>query len=117
MFLEKIKDIFETFFLVYAIAIFCMYFWLAIISAKELIQSFRNAKITNYDAIISSPVAPMITVLAPAYNESLTIVENIKALLGLHYPNFEIIVNFFPPSYILKRHFPPMKEPLKICVA
>jgi len=34
----------------------------------------------------------MITVIAPAYNESLTIVENIKALLALYYPNFEIVV-------------------------
>jgi cellulose synthase/poly-beta-1,6-N-acetylglucosamine synthase-like glycosyltransferase len=34
----------------------------------------------------------MITVIAPAYNESLSIVENIKALLTLYYPNFEIVV-------------------------
>jgi cellulose synthase/poly-beta-1,6-N-acetylglucosamine synthase-like glycosyltransferase len=34
----------------------------------------------------------MVSVIAPAYNESLTIVDNIKALLGLYYPNFEIII-------------------------
>jgi len=76
----------------YAISIFCFYFWLAIVSAKELIKNINEAKTTNYDALISSPFAPMISVLAPAFNESLTIVENIKALLGLYYPSFEIIV-------------------------
>jgi len=80
------------FILFYAVSIFSIYIWLAIVSAKELRRNFFNAKITRYDAIISSPFAPVITVIAPAYNESLTIVENIKALLGLYYPSFEIVV-------------------------
>ena len=37
-------------------------------------------------------VAPPIALLAPAYNEELTIVENIRSLLALHYPKFEVIV-------------------------
>jgi len=82
----------DSFFLFYAISIFSLYLLLAIISAKELRRSLNNSKITNFEAIISSPFAPMITVIAPAYNESLTIVENIKALLALYYPSFEIIV-------------------------
>ncbi len=90
--MDILKAIFETFILYYAISIFSIYLLLAIISARELRRSIYNAKITNYDAVISSPFAPMITVIAPAYNESLTIVENIKALLALYYPNFEIIV-------------------------
>jgi poly-beta-1,6-N-acetyl-D-glucosamine synthase len=87
-----IQNIIESLFLVYAISIFSFYFWLAIVSAKELIKNINQAKNTNYDALLSSPFTPMISVLAPAYNESLTIVENIKALLGLYYPSFEIIV-------------------------
>ncbi len=87
-----IKNIFESFFLVYAITIISAYFILAFISVKELLRNYHAAKITNYDAILSSPFAPLITVIAPAYNESLTIVENIKALLGLYYPSFEIII-------------------------
>lgn len=92
MTLHLFKTIFETFFLVYAIGIFGVYLWLAFLSAIELARNFYISKITHYDAIISSPLAPMITVIAPAYNESLTIVENIKALLALYYPSFEIIV-------------------------
>jgi len=89
---ESIRTLIETLFLLYALCIFGIYFWLAIVSAKELIKNINEAKITNYEALLSSPFAPLISVLAPAFNESLTIVENIKALLGLYYPSFEIIV-------------------------
>jgi len=37
-------------------------------------------------------LAPPIAIIAPAYNEALTIVESVKALLALHYPEFEVIV-------------------------
>lgn len=36
--------------------------------------------------------APPIAVLAPAYNEEVTIVESVNSLLALHYPQFEVIV-------------------------
>ena len=37
-------------------------------------------------------LAPPIAIIAPAYNEELTIVESTKALLALHYPDFEVII-------------------------
>ena len=37
-------------------------------------------------------LAPPIAIVAPAYNEGLTIEESVKALLALHYPDFEVIV-------------------------
>jgi cellulose synthase/poly-beta-1,6-N-acetylglucosamine synthase-like glycosyltransferase len=36
--------------------------------------------------------APTIAVLAPAFNEEVTIVESVTSLLALHYPDFEVIV-------------------------
>lgn len=90
--MSTVKSVIEYLFLVYAVSIFGFYFWLAVVSAMELIKNIRESKTTNYDALLSSPFAPVISVLAPAYNESLTIVENINALLGLYYPSFEIIV-------------------------
>lgn len=37
-------------------------------------------------------VAPPIAVIAPAYNEELSIIESVEALLALHYPEFEVLV-------------------------
>lgn len=92
MILRILEAVVENVILFYAICIFSIYLVLAIISAFELRRKYHLGKVANYDAILSSPFAPSISVVAPAYNESLTIVENIKALLALYYPNFEIVV-------------------------
>lgn len=39
-----------------------------------------------------SDQAPSIAVLAPAYNEELSVVESVRSLLALHYPNFEVLL-------------------------
>ena len=41
--------------------------------------------------LLSDSTMP-ISLLVPAYNEAETIVENIRSMLSLHYPNFEVIV-------------------------
>lgn len=44
------------------------------------------------EAILMSPAAPGISVLAPAYNEALSIVASVNAQLRLRYPSHEVIV-------------------------
>jgi len=39
-----------------------------------------------------SDAAPPIALLAPAYNEAMTIAESVRSLLSLRYPSFEVIV-------------------------
>lgn len=39
-----------------------------------------------------SEQAPAISILAPAFNEEVTITESVRSLMALHYPDFEVIV-------------------------
>ena len=41
---------------------------------------------------MASPLAPTITIIAPAYNEGLTIVEHIRPLPSLQYVNYDVMV-------------------------
>jgi cellulose synthase/poly-beta-1,6-N-acetylglucosamine synthase-like glycosyltransferase len=42
--------------------------------------------------VLQSDIAPTISVLAPAHNEAATIAASVRAMLGLSYPNLEVVV-------------------------
>ena len=65
---------------------------LAIISAFALISYIRRNRFIDYSAILSSPLTPGVSIIAPAFNECENIVNSVKALLLLHYPGHEVIV-------------------------
>ncbi len=83
---------FNNLFLVIAALIMAIYLFLGVISMFQLLEYKRANRYTDFSALLSSPLAPGVTVIAPAYNESETIVDNIKALFKLQYNNYEIIV-------------------------
>lgn len=39
-----------------------------------------------------SPLTPGVSIIAPAYNEEVTIIDNVKSMLSVLYPNFDVIV-------------------------
>ena len=90
--LRFIAYLIDNFILVYTIAIISAYIILAVISAVTLTNYLRKNSFVDYNAILSSPLAPGISIIAPAYNESKTIVDNIRALLLIYYPDFEVII-------------------------
>lgn len=90
--MEIISFILTYFILIFSVIICVSYLSLGIISAYQLLYYKRANSAVNYKVLLSSPNAPSISILAPAYNESKTIVDNINALLSIHYNNFEVII-------------------------
>ena len=72
--------------------IFTTYLVLTIFSAISLRKYLRKNSYVDYNSIVSSPLAPTISVIAPAFNESQSIEDNIRTLLSLYYNNFEVVV-------------------------
>ena len=77
---------------IYTLLIVSFYTLLAGNSVAVIMDYIRKNKTVYYNDILRSPLAPKISILAPAYNEGLSIVENIRSLLSLHYNNYEIII-------------------------
>ena len=63
-----------------------------VVAFRELRQHRRRASRTDPWWLLTSGVALPISILVPAYNEEETIVENVRSMLALHYPDFEVIV-------------------------
>lgn len=80
----------------------------------------------------SAPYVPSISIVAPAYNEEKTIVDNVRSLLNMDYPKFEVcivndgskdktlelLINTFdlvevPFDYVQKVHSAPFKRLLR----
>jgi len=74
------------------VLIFTTYLGLTIFSAITLRKYLRKNSYVDYNSIVSSPLAPSLSVIAPAYNESRSIVDNIRTLLSLYYNNYEVVV-------------------------
>ncbi|MCK5134795.1 MAG: glycosyltransferase family 2 protein [Bacteroidales bacterium] len=72
--------------------IFSTYLLLTVFSAISLRKYLRKNSYVNYNSIVSSPLAPTLSVIAPAFNETRTIIDNIRTLLSLYYNNYEVIV-------------------------
>jgi len=58
----------------------------------ELRSSHRRIHRATPWWILTSKVSLPISILVPAYNEEKTIVESIRSMLSLHYPDFEVII-------------------------
>lgn len=74
------------------VLIFTVYLILTIFSAVSLRKYLRKNSYVDYNSIVASPMTPTLSLIAPAYNESKTIIDNIRTMLSLYYNNYEVIV-------------------------
>jgi cellulose synthase/poly-beta-1,6-N-acetylglucosamine synthase-like glycosyltransferase len=69
-----------------------MYALLAALSLRGIIRFHRKNSYVDYTKLLESPLAPGISIIAPAFNEAVTIISNVRSLLTLNYPRFEVII-------------------------
>jgi cellulose synthase/poly-beta-1,6-N-acetylglucosamine synthase-like glycosyltransferase len=78
--------------LAYFVALGVFYLVLYVSAAVEMRKYLRQVRAERYREILSSEIAPAISMLVPAHDEESTIVESVRALLTLAYPQLEIVV-------------------------
>ncbi len=82
---------FEHFIIFYVAAINSIYFVLMVLG-YFVVRDSRRLSASELEALSRSPMLPSISILAPAYNESLSIRDSVRAMIELNYPNHEVIV-------------------------
>ncbi len=76
----------------YSFLLFFSYLFIGWFSIIETKRYMRKNSFTDFRVLASSVHAPSVTIIAPAYNEGKTIVENVRSLLSIFYVNLEVIV-------------------------
>ena len=89
---DDIANIASWLFLVYGILICLGYLFSAIFSIFEIRDYKRSNNYKDEIALLQASELPPVSILAPAYNEGLNIVENVRSLLTINYPSFEIVI-------------------------
>lgn len=82
----------NTFILGYFLLLQGSYLILLLISFVSVLRYRRIVDHERWRGIIQSPLTLPISLIAPAYNEERTIVESVRSLLSLEYPEYEVIV-------------------------
>lgn len=78
--------------LIYFLCINSSYLLLIALAALEFARHIRRVPFAGLEEAYASPLTRPVSVLVPAYNEQAGIVEAVRAMLGLRYPEFEVVV-------------------------
>jgi len=90
--LDSIIHFYEVSIFFYATLMISSYLLLSFFSFINIIKYKSNNSKRDDDIIMKSQLTPGISVIAPAYNEEKTIIVNVKSLLTLEYPLFEVVI-------------------------
>ena len=91
-FINFIIDLIVYGIFLYSVVLLSSYLIIGILAVGETKLYMSKNAVTDYRLLASSPHSPSVSILAPAYNEGATIIENVKSLLSLYYTNLEVII-------------------------
>lgn len=77
----------------YATSITLIYLSLAVMGYFNIWRHKTRYTVREERILVEYPeAAPGISIVAPAYNEEVIVIDSVKSLLSLNYPNYEIII-------------------------
>lgn len=86
-------DIFNYYMIFYSAALALCYLAMAITAFFSIRNRKRTYSINYIKRMLKeSPHTPGVSIVAPAYNEEKTVVDNVNSMLSLDYPKFEIVI-------------------------
>lgn len=88
----SIVRVYELMVLSYFICLIVMYSLLVVFSFIDIRRYMLDKKNHADHLLERSHMTPGISIVAPAYNEEATIIFNVRSLLTLNYPLFEVVV-------------------------
>jgi cellulose synthase/poly-beta-1,6-N-acetylglucosamine synthase-like glycosyltransferase len=80
------------FILIFFFAINTYYLVLTVAGFWRTLRAVMELQSADQRRLLRSPLTPPVSVLAPAFNEEANVVENVRSLLMLDYPLYEVIL-------------------------
>lgn len=90
--MNLLVDLLAWLFIGYSAAINTSFLVLTLAAARDFYRHLRRVEFSGYEGTFGGGVAPSVSVLVPAHNESASIVDSVRSLTSLRYPEFEVIV-------------------------
>jgi cellulose synthase/poly-beta-1,6-N-acetylglucosamine synthase-like glycosyltransferase len=91
-FLNQFFESYQNLVFVYCCAIYTIYAMLTLFSYLSIVANMRRNRIREKLVMIQSPLSPGISIITGAFNEELNIIHNVRSLLNMNYPLFEVII-------------------------
>src|SRR5918998_5999103 len=89
---ETVLAWYAGFLLLFFFAINSYYLVLTVGGFWRTLRTVLDVQRSDHRRLLRSPLPPPVSVLAPAYNEEANVVENVRSLLMLDYPLFEVVL-------------------------
>lgn len=90
--LTPLLSTFELLVLAYFLVVNTLYLGFSLFAYVALVRHRRRWTVRELGAVMRSPATPGVSVLVPSFNEEKGIVDTVRSLLMLNYPQFEVIV-------------------------
>ncbi|WP_135557647.1 glycosyltransferase family 2 protein [Paenibacillus cymbidii] len=74
------------------VALVALFYLALFVVAFRTLRADSDIPPFHYEELLHSSFSPPLSILVPAYNEALNIVDSVRSLLGINYGSYEIIV-------------------------